>query len=47
MLKQTKKVSNKEIKEINKLKRKIKNGENAEVSILKLQALQDKYNYYC
>ena len=47
MLKQVKKISNKEVGKINKLKRDIRKSKNTEVNILKLQALQDKYNYYC
>lgn len=47
MIKQVKKISSKEIRKINKLKRSIKNGQNVEMNLLKLQTLEDKYNYYC
>ena len=47
MIKQVKKISSKEIRKINKLKRSIKNGQNVEMNRLKLQTLEDKYNYYC
>ena len=47
MIKQVKKITSKEIRKINKLKRNIKNGQNVEMNLLKLQTLEDKYNYYC